>query len=209
MLDRQTRSFKDVILRPLVQLFRFFTPTQLSLIGFVLGIAATICLARQLYFWGMFLWILNRIFDGLDGIVARETNQQSDLGGYIDILCDFFIYAAIPIGLVYGVDSADTHYPLIFLFATFYLNAASWIYLAAILEKRNLGAQAQGETTSITMPNGIVGGFVTILFYCTFILWPQQLAIGFVIMGLLILLGVVQRLLWAISHLPPSQNKKG
>ena len=201
MLDRQTRSFKDAILRPLVQLFRFFTPTQLSLIGFVLGIAATVCLARQLYFWGMFLWILNRIFDGLDGIVARETNQQSDLGGYIDILCDFFIYAAIPIGLVYGVDSADTLYPLIFLLAIFYLNAASWIYLAALLEKRKMGAQMQNETTSITMPSGIVGGFVTILFYCAFILWPQHLTVGFIIMALLILIGIVQRLFWAITQL--------
>lgn len=36
---------------------------------------------------------------GIDGLVARVSGQQTDFGGYLDILCDFVVYAAIPIGL--------------------------------------------------------------------------------------------------------------
>ena len=51
------------------------------------------------------------------------------------------------------------------------------------------------------MPGGIVGGFVTIVFYCLFILFPTQLMPLFITMGVLTLIGVVQRLVWAARTL--------
>lgn len=51
--------------------------------------------------------------------------------------------------------------------------SASWMYLAAILEKRP--DQARTALTTITMPAGLIGGTKTIMFYGLFILWPGYL----------------------------------
>ena len=75
------------------------------------------------------------------------------------------------------------------------------MYLAAILEKRNQGTYQKKELTTITMPSGLVGGAETVLFYCVFILWPQQLVVLFVLMGVLVLVTIGQRLIWAVRHL--------
>lgn len=73
------------------------------------------------------------------------------------------------------------------------------MYLAAILEKRNL---SRGDKlTTITMPTGIIGGTETILFYTVFIFFPAHLVWLFSLMGLLILVTILQRLAWAYRHL--------
>jgi len=39
----------------------------------------------------MIYWILNRILDGMDGMVARKRNISTKFGGYLDILVDFTV----------------------------------------------------------------------------------------------------------------------
>jgi hypothetical protein len=87
------------------------------------------------------------------------------------------------------------------MLATFYVNAASWMYLSAILEKRAAGAQAQGEQTSVTMPSGIIGGTETIIFYTIFIVLNQWYVWLFGVMTILVLFTIIQRLIWAAKHL--------
>jgi len=90
---------------------------------------------------------------------------------------------------------------LVFLLATFYLNAASYMYLAAILEKHAQGAAARGEKTSVTMPVGWVEGAETVAFYILFFIFPYQLALLFGLMGVAMLITVGQRIIWAVNHL--------
>jgi phosphatidylglycerophosphate synthase len=148
---------------------------------------------------GFIFWFLNRVFDALDGSVARLRRTQSDFGGYLDIVVDFVVYALIPVGLAMGVSGTAVTISLIFLLCTYYVNAASWMYLAAILEKR-LHNQ-DGRLTTITMPAGIIGGTETIIFYTAFIVFPAYLAWLFSLMSLLIVVTILQRLVWAARHL--------
>lgn len=201
MLDKETRRLKDWAFVPLIRLFAPFTPSQLSVAGLLIGLACAAALWQQQTRLGLALWLLNRIFDGMDGIVARKFGRQTDLGGYIDILCDFGAYAVVPLGLIIGRATTTNLIALACLFATFYINSASWIYLSALLEKRQAGATTRGETTSITMPGGIIGGFATILYYCAFILWPNYFPVLAGSMAVLIVLGIGQRLLWASQQL--------
>ena len=90
---------------------------------------------------------------------------------------------------------------LALLLSSFYVNAASWMYLSAVLEKRSVGAAARGETTSVTMPSGLIEGTETILFYALFLLFPGSLPLLFGAMSLLVWLTVGQRLIWALRHL--------
>lgn len=201
MLDHYLRGTKDYLLDLVARPLYLVHPLIITLIGLVFGLTAGILLMNQFYFWGFIFWALNRIFDGLDGTIARKNQRQSDLGGYVDILADFIVYALIPIALVIASPAFDAFVSLSFLLATFYVNAASWMFLAGILEKRKQGTKFKGELTTITMPAGLIGGAETVIFYCLFILWPQQLVPLFILMGVLVLFTTGQRLVWATRHL--------
>lgn len=199
MFDSQLRSLKDRLFNPLATRLRFTPPWLFSVVGLVVGLAGAVALWQRAYGLGFWLCFGNRCFDALDGAVSRQSGKQSDLGGYLDIVFDFVIYAAVPAGLVFGRPSTTNYVALIFLLASFYVNAAAWMYLAAILEKRN---QAQtNRLTSVTMPAGLIGGGETILFFGLFILFPAYLPWLFGLMTLLLILTIAQRLWWATSHL--------
>ena len=63
---------------------------MITMIGFVIGLISVISISLKFYVMGLFLIIINRFFDGLDGAVARK-NGRTSFGGYIDILCDFIL----------------------------------------------------------------------------------------------------------------------
>jgi len=202
MFDDLLRDLKDRVLAPVARAIGGrVSPLAISLIGFGAGLAAVPFLLRRQYGAALACWLANRILDGLDGTLARVQGRSSDLGAYLDLLLDFVVYAALPIALALGQPSPLLLVALGFLLGTFYLNAASWMYLAAILERRGRGATATGERTQVTMPPGLVAGTETILFYAAFMLWPPQAAPLFVVMTGLVLVGVVQRVLWAHRHL--------
>lgn len=199
MFDKRMRRVKDTAFLPLAGSLQTIPPWYFSLMGLLVGVAAAIALWQQAYVLGFLLWFLNRVFDGLDGVVARVNQSQSDLGGYLDIVIDFVVYAAIPVGLALGRGTTAVLFSLIFLLCAYYVNAASWMYLAAILEKRQLAHSHR--LTTISMPAGIIGGTETIIFYTAFIFFPAYLIWLFGLMGLLILVTIGQRLHWAVHHL--------
>jgi phosphatidylglycerophosphate synthase len=203
VLDTMLRTYKDSLLRPVAARLGTISPNLITVLAAVAGLAAAGAAAWPLYGLALALWLLNRILDGLDGVVARDSNRQSDFGGYLDIVLDFVVYASIPIGIYFGAPTALHAVTVILLLGAFYVNGASWIYLSAILEKRQVGANARGELTTITMPNALIGGTETILFYTAFLIWPGQFAWLALLMALLVLLGVGQRVLWARRHLAP------
>ncbi|MBK8050754.1 MAG: CDP-alcohol phosphatidyltransferase family protein [Anaerolineales bacterium] len=137
MLDHRLRGYKDDLLRPLAGHLGSLSPNAITVLAMLVGLAAAGAAAVQWYWLALGLWSLNRILDGLDGMVARARCRQSDFGGYLDILLDFVVYAAVPIGLYLGNSSEAGAITLILLLSSFYVNAASWIYLSALLEKRS------------------------------------------------------------------------
>ena len=202
MLDHTLRVYKDDLLRPLAGHLGRISPNAITVLALVVGLAAAGAAGLQWYWVALGLWLLNRVLDGLDGMVARTHARQSDFGGYLDIVLDFVVYAALPIGLYLGNPSGANALALILLLSSFYVNSASWIYLSAILEKRAAGAGVGGELTTVTMPNGLVGGAETILFYSVFLVWPGGQPWLFGAMTAMVLVGVGQRLWWARRNLP-------
>ncbi|MCL4870566.1 MAG: CDP-alcohol phosphatidyltransferase family protein [Anaerolineae bacterium] len=199
MFDERLRAVKERWLDGVARPLHWLAPWQVSLLGLGMGAAAAAALAAQANGLGFLFWFLNRLFDGLDGTLARQRGEKSDLGGYLDILFDFCTYAIIPIGLVWGRPSEAAWLSLAVLLASFYVNAASWIYLAAILEKRHQGQNPR--LTSITMPAGIIGGTETIILFTLFILFPAYQLFLFYLLAGLVIITIGQRLLWAIRHL--------
>lgn len=197
MFDHLLRDFKDQLLAPLARLLRGVPPNLISVVALLFGIGAAAAAAKAAFSVGLALWLANRIIDGLDGTVARVAERQSDFGGYLDILLDFVVYAAIPVG--FAISSIDRPVLIwaVALEGAFFVNACSWMYLSAVLEKRASGARATGELTTVTMPPALVAGFETVVFYALFFLFPEKLALLFGIMTTLVGINIVQRLLWS------------
>lgn len=201
MLDRWLRVPKDRVLAALVPPLERVHPTTITVVAAGVGLAAAGAAATSLYLPALGLWLLNRTLDGLDGTLARRTGKQSDLGGYLDILLDFVVYAALPLGLAYAAGTVAAWAAVAILLASFYVNAGSWLYLAALLEKRNVGAAAQGEQTTVTMPPGVIEGTETVLFYVVLLLFPAWLVPLALAMAALTLISSAQRVWWAARHL--------
>lgn len=201
MFDERLRDTKETIFISLALGLRLnrIHPMGLTAVAFLFGLIAAVCLWQQAYGWGLIFWWLNRIFDGLDGTVARVEKLQTDFGGYLDILTDFVIYALIPLSLVLAAPGTPAFIALAFLLSAFYINGASWMYLSAILEKRRW--LYPGQKTAVNMPTGLIGGGETIVFYSIFIIWPDFLVALFVIMGLLVAVTIIQRVIWAARQL--------
>ena len=152
MLDIYLRNLKDVIIDPLSRLFlslkdRGVSPNTLTLISGVFGlfcvynsykhgIEAEKTGSSYKKWKALFYFILNRIFDGIDGAYARMTNQCSDFGGYLDILVDFTIYGLVPIGVYAGMPTYGSSIALCLLEVAFFVNAAGLFMLSALMEKK-------------------------------------------------------------------------
>lgn len=204
MLDPLLRSAKDRLLRPLARAAGSrVSPNVVTLVTLLVGLGAAAALTARAYPWALGLWLLNRVMDGLDGTLARLHGRQSDLGGYLDILCDFVVYAALPLGLAAGIGfHGGAAFAAAVLVASFYVNAASWMYLAALLEKRAVGGASRGEQTSVVMPGGLVEGTETVIFFALFIVFPAAAVPLMLTMAAAMAVTVAQRLVWAVRHLP-------
>ena len=203
MLDPFLRGTKDRILLPVARgVGRSVSPNAVTVASAAVGLGAAWMASREAWGAALALWLGGRVLDGVDGTLARATGKQSDFGGYLDILLDFVVYAAVPIGVAAGVEpEARTLFALAWLLGAFFVNSASWMYLAAVLEKRAQGAGARGEQTSVTMPTGLIEGTETIVFYSLFLLFPAHAATLFLAMAALVGINIAQRLAWAARHL--------
>lgn len=100
-----------------------------------------------------------------------------------------------------GDPSEAKYISLACLLGTYFVNAASWMYLAAILEKRSAGAKSRGELTTIAMPSGLIEGTETIVFFSLFLLCEGWLLSLMNVMAVLVAFNIVQRMYWAVQHL--------
>lgn len=207
MIDKALRVPKESVLTPLVRgPLRRLHPTAVTVAAAVVGVAAAVAAWQGAYLAALGLWAANRVLDGLDGTLARITGQQSDLGAYLDIVLDHVVYVAVPLGLALAAGTPAAYLALALLLASFYINGASWMYLAALLEKRSAGAQARGELTTVTMPAGLVEGSETVVLFTLFLLFPGALVPLFGLMAALVVVTAAQRVAWAARALEATQG---
>ena len=202
MLDHYLRSYKDRLLQPVAwALGPRLHPNAITWLAFAAGLSCAGAVLADSLVAALAFWFVNRLLDGLDGTYARMHGRVSHFGAYLDIVLDFIVYAAIPAAIVVTGRQYELALAGVFLLAAFYINAASWMYLAAVLESRREGAASRGEMTAVTMPPGIVAGTETIVFYALFFFMPSRQAMLFTVMALFVLANVVMRLYWASRRL--------
>ena len=200
MRDAALRAKKDEYMVPLAQSF-FATvhPNVVSLMAMGVGLLAAAAVIQERYWLGLLLWLLNRLLDGLDGVIARVHGKQSDFGGYLDLLFDFVIYLVIPIAFLSAAPTVFNLWAGITLISVYVLNIISWTVLGALLEKRHM--QSPSRLTSMEMPTGLIEGAETIAVYTLFFFFPAYIGYIFFIFAALVLVTAGQRVLWAARTL--------
>jgi len=202
MIDRTLRTTKDRVIGPAARVVAGrIGPVWLTALSLAGGVGGGIAAGFGLRWQAVALWLLGRVFDGLDGAVAREADRQTDLGGYLDMMADTIGYAAVPIGIATAQASIGTWTWCAVLLATFYVNTMSWTYLSAIAEKRGSGAGETGERTTIHMPAGLVEGAETIVLFVVMLSFPDRAIWWFSAMAGLVGITVIQRVVWAVRNL--------
>ena len=66
----------------------------MSIIGFIIGLLAINFISMQMYATGLLCIIINRMFDGLDGAIARQT-KVTNFGVFLDVVLDYIFYGVI------------------------------------------------------------------------------------------------------------------
>ena len=90
MFDAKLRPLIDRGLDPIGHMLAGYgvSANHITIAGAGFGLLAFIFIAVDLAFVGLWMIILNRVADGVDGAVARASGQ-TDFGGYLDLVVDF------------------------------------------------------------------------------------------------------------------------
>jgi len=163
---------------------------QVTLLGLGFGLACAGCIALRLDLAALALLAVSRLCDGLDGALARAT-RPSDRGGFLDIVCDFVFYGAVPLAFAWREPAHAL--PVAVLLFAFYVNGASFLAFAVMAAKRRLESTGRGAK-SLYFSAGLAEGTETIACFVAMILWPSLvplLALGFAALTLVTAAGRV------------------
>jgi phosphatidylglycerophosphate synthase len=190
MLDK---SLIKLIHRPLqqigIQCVSFgIRADQVTIGGFLCGMSAIPFIVTQHYFLALLCIGFNRLADGLDGAIARLT-APTYRGAFLDIVCDFLFYSAIPLAFALADPSRNALAASVLIYS-FVGTGCSFLAFAVLAAKQGL--------TSTDYPNkgfyylgGLTEATETILLFvlmCLFPSWFSWLAYGFAGLCLLTLL---------------------
>lgn len=142
---------------------------QVTLIGFGLGLAGALTLAMGWYHVALGLIFLNRIADGLDGAMARQTGS-TDRGAFLDVSLDFLFYALIPMGFAFANPAANALASAV-LIASFVGTGSSFLAYSLLAERRGITTSAY-PSKGIYYLGGLAEGAETIAFFVASCLWP-------------------------------------
>jgi phosphatidylglycerophosphate synthase len=169
MLDEELRrGAKPLYRSPAAALAnRGVTGDALTVAGLVAGALLLVATALGLNGVALGLLLLNRLFDGLDGEVARLRGESSPFGSFVDIVADFFVYGGLLVAL--AVAHPEARLALVVLFFAYYLNGTVFLALSGILE----GKRAERLTErGLHFRRSLTEGFETIVAGVLFLLLP-------------------------------------
>lgn len=191
MFDARLRPVVDPALKPLARALAagHISANAITLAALIPAAAACYFTAQQEYVIVLAMIALNRLLDGLDGMVAR-INGPSALGGYLDILADFAFYVAVPIG--FGLADPGNLQPAMLLLGAFTLTGISFLAYAAAAANADVADTGHGPKAFL-YSTGIMEGAETIAFFVAFCLLPTQFGLLASVFAALCIVTVLQR----------------
>lgn len=195
VMDAYVRRRLGRVLRPLVDVAdrSGVHPWHLTVLGLLLGVGAAIAAGLAAWWWALALWVVGRVPDGLDGLLARRQGAASDHGGFIDVMADFAGYGAFVVGVAVGVPAARVACAVLLLM--YYLNGSAFLAISGLAEKRSTQV-VEGER-SLQFVAGLTEGTETVAAHALFALLgalrPSAVAVAVWVFAGMVGVTVVQR----------------
>ncbi len=179
-LDAPLRGAARTLDRP------WITPDRLTIAGLVVGLGSAATAAAQLWCISLILWLVSRIFDGLDGALARlrreraedddgagngETAGHSEAGGFLDIVADFTVYGFTVFGVGIGATAGfgAPWWPFVLVLVAYYLNGGAFLAFSSIAERTD---RQIDDGRSLSFLGRIAEGAETILVHSLWLIFP-------------------------------------
>ena len=135
--------------------------------GWIVGLGACVAAAMGLWSAALVLWLANRLFDGLDGPVARASGATA-CGGFFDLVADVSVYGGFVVGVAVAIPRARVAC-LALLFA-YYVSGTAFLAVSSLLETRG---QRGIDGRSFRFVGGLAEGTETVVVYVLFCLLPH------------------------------------
>lgn len=164
---------------------------QVTLAGFVIGIACAAAIALNRPLTGLALMAASRLCDGLDGALARLT-RPTDRGGFLDITLDFLFYASIPLAFAVA-DPAANALAAATLLAAFIGTGSSFLAFAALAAQRGMKS-ADFPAKGIYYLGGLTEATETLTCFALMCLWPAHFALFAWVFSVLCAMTIVARI---------------
>lgn len=205
MLDSTLRKLLDPGLAQLAALAvqARVSANAATLVGFVCGIGAAGLIASQLYLVAIPFIVASRLFDGVDGAIARRTGG-SDLGAFLDIALDFLIQGAIIFG--FALARPENALPAAFLLFAFIGTGTTFLSFAIFAQKRGLSRDIRASK-SIYYLGGLTEATETMLAFILACIFPEWFIWIAIVFGALCILTTGTRLAtaWQVLSRPNGQ----
>jgi phosphatidylglycerophosphate synthase len=169
LLNKMLRPPLALAAKPMIRLG--ITADQVTIFGFVLGIFAVPAIIAEQFNLAIVLILLNRVCDGLDGAVARQT-RATDAGGFLDISLDFIFYSAIVFAFIVSHPEQNAVAGSL-LMLSFTATGSCFLAFAIMASKHNID-NPQYPNKSMHYMGGLAEGFETILVLCLFCIFPEH-----------------------------------
>jgi phosphatidylglycerophosphate synthase len=164
-------------------------------VGWLSGVAACVAVGTEHWVLGLVLWLLNRLLDGLDGPVAR-VRGATDLGGFLDIVADFSIYAGFVVAVAVAVPGARLACAV--LLTAYYVSGTAFLALSSLIERRG---GTVGDERSLRFVGGLAEGTETVMVYVLFCLLPEYAALVAWLFAGVVAFTAVQRVYFGVRIL--------
>ena len=171
MLDQKFNLFFRPVLTKFatILLKHQISPNQITLFSFILGIFCFIFLSLGFIYTALLFFLLNRIFDGVDGALAR-LKEPTDLGGFYDIISDFLIYALLPFGFI--LFDNNNFLSMSLLLTSFIGTCSTFLTTAWIFEKKKIKIEQRSQK-SFFYSEGLIEGTETIILFIMMFLFYE------------------------------------
>ena len=199
MFDRQIQKYTQKPLQYIAKLFlKFISPNHMTLIGFSFGVLMCFFIIIDQYLIATIFLFLNRLSDGLDGVMAR-LQTPTPLGGYLDIVLDFLIYGGFV--LSFGITEQNNTLLSMSLLFCYIGTGSTFLAKAAILPSLTNQNLKEEIPKSFHYAVGLVEGTETIVFMVLCLLFPNLFIYFSLIFIILCLITIVFRIIVCYKEL--------
>ena len=163
----------------------------ISLFGLSMSFLSFYLILKDLNITALFVFLLGRILDGVDGIIANKT-RITEFGGFIDIVFDLISYSLVPLAFILK-DNSNAIFGSILL-ATFFGTSSAFFGIAIFENNKFI---RRNPEKSFYHVGGFMGGAITIFFLSIMFIFPEKFNLIALIFSVLCILGTIERIFYA------------